>query len=633
MERIDVSDKRSLISAVKDNLLTEKFTDCVLVTKEGITVQVHSLVLTTSPTLNTLLLASSCCRGLCSHPSNTTIMLPDVSYRQLDIILNLFYTGELKCTKEEVGVIKELLVDVLGMSKHLVMLQSKPDHTDCEECGEHVPLSGLVDHMYSVHIEEPCVRDMTKVDKKDNSRVVCSQHSGPGNKPCDVDDVKTRISNGIFNYVGQEDPVSCVLEHYRIHFENFMLYLKRKHPSLISPALEIIFDDAKMRQLAKTAPSNVMESTVDSPLWTTRADVDSLLQSNSQANKNSASSTTSTSATGGLSSSEDEDIIKPARKNTKRKKFALDSSSDGSTTAIEPRNFGVFASSSQDKSGGILGENDISPPSYCNDFMISDVRSDFVAENLSVDSRKRKFHEESLTANAADNPQAKKHRDGGHKRCRVCRENIEEVHFTRHVTPHLYHLWPPGEVERDVPDQLCKLDCGRQFKNWKHHILHLATHHDQLNAKLAAADESLSDYVLEEDDFSAGVGVGDGEVGGLATLTACSRREVLARHDLDPDLFNEDRASPDATAVENETANNSEEPNIDELLDDSQEDPDRENASEPVEVDTKPTLPLVQSLQTTLNSPILIESHDSDSDQTEPWQENDDARMKEVDDC
>merc|ERR1719427_881342 len=100
-----------------------------------------------------------------------------------------------------------------------------------------------------------------------------------------------------------------------------------------------------------------MESSVDSPLWSTRADVDSLLQSNSQANKNSASSTTSTSATGGLSSSEDEDIIKPARKNPdKRKKFALDSSSDGSTTAIEPRNFGVFASSSQDKSGGILGE-------------------------------------------------------------------------------------------------------------------------------------------------------------------------------------------------------------------------------------------------------------------------------------
>ena len=79
----------------------------------------------------------------------------------------------------------------------------------CEECAEHVPVNSWLGHLVSYHVEEPCLRDMSMVEAGDSRSLSCSQHSGV--KACYIDAKKTRINNGIFNYLGKEDPVACLL--------------------------------------------------------------------------------------------------------------------------------------------------------------------------------------------------------------------------------------------------------------------------------------------------------------------------------------------------------------------------------------------------------------------------------------
>ena len=163
---LEDDDRKRLTSNVRENLLTEMFTDCILVTKEGISVPVHKMVLTPSPLLKSLLLSSSCCRGLCSHVTTTTIMLPDISYPVLNILLDFFYTGVVKCSNSEKNLLREVLVNVLGVPRSTVMLHAKPGHTDCTECGDHVPVASLLDHFVKKHVEDPCLRDMARVESR-----------------------------------------------------------------------------------------------------------------------------------------------------------------------------------------------------------------------------------------------------------------------------------------------------------------------------------------------------------------------------------------------------------------------------------------------------------------------------------
>ena len=108
---------------------------------------------------------------MCSHSSTTTILLPDVSYRQLDIFLGFFYMGMIKCTSCEMDTVKDLLVNMFFVPRNTVMLHNNDGHTDCAECGQHVAIARLLEHLVSDHVEEPCVKDMVKLERG-NSRAV-----------------------------------------------------------------------------------------------------------------------------------------------------------------------------------------------------------------------------------------------------------------------------------------------------------------------------------------------------------------------------------------------------------------------------------------------------------------------------
>ena len=65
-----------------------------------------------------------------------------------------------------------------------------------------------------------------------------------------------------------------------------------------------------------------------------------------------------------------------------------------------------------------------------------------------------------------------------------------EINFKRHLTTHLYELWP--KVKRTEEKQQCKkIGCEKQFSNWKFSITHLATVHGELTNKLEEREETL----------------------------------------------------------------------------------------------------------------------------------------------
>eukprot|EP00090_Calanus_glacialis_P016060 TRINITY_DN25178_c0_g1_i1.p1 TRINITY_DN25178_c0_g1~~TRINITY_DN25178_c0_g1_i1.p1 ORF type:complete len:771 (-),score=256.66 TRINITY_DN25178_c0_g1_i1:123-2390(-) len=737
-----VGDKRFLIASVKDSLVGEKFTDCVLVTKEGIPVPVHRMVLTPSPFLKTLLLSTSCCRGLCSHASTTTIMLPDVSYRQLDILLGFFYTGMINCTSSEMDIVKDLLVNVFFVPRNTVMLHKKDGHTDCAECGQHVPIARLLEHLVTDHVEKPCVKDMARVEGGDSRAVSCSQHGG--NKACDIDLEKTRISNGIFNYVGQEDPVSCVVDHYRKHFDNMVQFVRKEHPSFVIPLhMNLRFDEVKLRQLARTSSSHLLEPSSVQVNWNTRAEVDKFLHQSTAPDSSStptrpgqppaspppSAATPPTSHSGGLSSPEEDLSDKAAKVNsvkpqkpqdkvkTRRKKSMLsssDSSSDGfsdpygsasvgasgkyfqlskkpgghsqnmfrNNSHLEPiKPLGISNNSNKNilKSKTIVHTNvDISSAGSSSIFNPLSVGSSS-SSGSSGSSNKRKLSEEdnsnitsntntttsnivsTTTTTTSNNPPAKKQRTStsGQRTCKVCRKQHLDSQFARHVTTHLYQLWP--EVERTAREHHCSLGCIKQLESWKNLVLHLATHHNQLETKLGSMDQTLSDYEMDDTEET---GVGLGEIGGMSTIAASSAREVLARHDLSPDHFREDRTSPkiaeplaslnisqnplldssqdDAMVI---VENGDEDVDVNELLDDSQDDPDifpavpalpkvlaTPTACSPIIIDTSQSdsdAATVQEIINGLDSPVVKKDDDADSDATAPW-EGEGDRMKEV---
>ena len=141
--------------------------------------------------------------------------------------------------------------------KTMMLLENREDYTECVECGETVCVSDLLGHLKRYHVEEPCLRDMSKVEEGDNKAVPCSQHAGV--IICDVDADRIRICNGILNYVGKEDPLSCVLEHYKIHLDNMVQFVRREHPSLLLPSDMLRLEEDKLRLLARNSSSRLLE--------------------------------------------------------------------------------------------------------------------------------------------------------------------------------------------------------------------------------------------------------------------------------------------------------------------------------------------------------------------------------------
>jgi len=628
-------DGRLIVSSARESFESEMFTDCILITKERIPVPVHRTVVSTSPFLETLLLSTSCCRGMCSQFTETTIMLPDVSYKMLSIVLDFFYTGKIRSTNSEMAMVKDLLVNMLKVPKGLVMLHKKDGYTDCVECAQHVPVSSLLEHLVTRHVEDPCIKDMSKVEGGNNRAVSCSQH--PGVIPCDIDEDGKRINHGIFNYIGKEDPVSCVLEHYKIHYNNIVQYVKNEYPQIGIP-LNINFDERKLRELARNCSSKLLEPDSDY-LKQPRTGCNNTKTGISQSvtppdlsrpglhlPPSPLSRTHPTSECGAKSifiagppdkdlhhtSSKPDDVKGKIESKMKSMLSSSSSSSDSEDSSSDPPGGNDIM-----EQGNSIADNMVDH--YPNAGTLKNKPSADVTED-DLNS-KRKFSDDKDDTSSSSNtgvPPAKKSRTNNHGQilCKVCKKTQVEYQFAKHVTTHLYELWP--EIERTEETKTCKTEkCDKQFKNWKLYIQHLATQHGELSKKLAARDQALSDYEMDDDVPE------DEEI-----LMRNSKREALLRYGKTEDYFEQEQeiSKTDDQGILNSSQNplldNSQEDalvivenveedvDVDELLNDSQEDPDvqREPAA--------PTLPIKLDRSSGIGiSPIVIDTtSQSDSD-------------------
>jgi len=672
-----IGDKRGIVSSARNSFESEEFTDCILVTSERIPVPVHKMIVRISPLLETLFLSTSCCRGMCSQFTETTIMLPDVSYKMLSIILEFFYTGRIRCTNSEMAMVKDLLVNMFKVPKSLVMLHKKDGHTDCVQCAEHVPVSSLLEHLVTHHVEDPCVKDMCKVEGGNNRAVSCSQH--PGVKVCDIDADSNRIKNGMFNYVGKEDPVACVLEHYKIHYNNMVQYVKNEHPQMVTP-LHIIFDEQKLRELARNCSSKLLEpdsNCLVQPQTGGNNTVAGLTESNQTvtvpvSSKHGPhphpppSSTLASGVSRSFSGPPDKvppiatskpDNIKGIMKKVKSMLSSSSSSDSEDSSTDTPGD------------GDIKGQGSSIPSNRVQNNTKTDIKykpsADETEEDMNFKRKSSDDKDETSNSSSAGVPPTKKARttNHGYKLCKVCRKTQVEHQFSRHVTTHLYELWP--EVERTEGTKNCKKEkCDKQFKHWKLYIQHLATQHGELSKKLAAKNQDLSDYEMDDD-------VPD-------ILMTHSKREALLRYGKSEDYFEQEASITDERVKLNSSQNplldNSQEDamvivenveedvDVDELLNDSQDDPDVRTESEPAVSALPPKLdrwtgisPIVidttsqsdsdvatiQIQETIKNNKDLIppdphpddENNDSDSADTQPLSdpaENCNERLKEV---
>jgi len=451
------------------------------------------------------------------------------------------------------------------------------------------------EHLVSHHVENPCVDDMCEVESGDSRAVSCSQH--PGDKPCDIDLEKTRINNGLFNYVGQQDPVACVLDHYRIHFDNMVLYVKNEYPEVAIP-LHVKFDEEKLRHLVRNNITNITEPDSIS-LGEQQTENGGMLDFTDALNSYDPTPQRARSRSHEeFSEEESHQKLKNKSDIIKKMRSMLSSSSDSDSENIGCRELTGDCENNSSRIKDISNVNsntgtqnidaftsahakatniDAFTSAYakatedCREFEYSMGESASDINQPSLASSKRKsceFKDESNNSSSSVQPDVKKVRL--QRLCRVCKKWQTADQFDKHVSTHLYEWWP--EVKRTDEKQNCK-KCDKQFKKWNNYIQHLATYHGELNSKLAAKGQELSDYEL------------DGDIPDAAEiLRRGGKRDALGRYGLPEDYFEQDQSHEASLGKEEqEKLNSSQNP----LLDSSQEDAMvvLENGDEDIDVD------------------------------------------------
>jgi len=221
------SDRRSFFSNVLALFRTESSSDCKLISQEGISIDVHRVMMLQSPYLTNLLNSVCCCHGSCAHQEEVTLMLPDIEYSHLEPVIDYLYTGVLSVAESERHEISEIF-RLFQVPLNEASLAPNPPNKEieCPECSEQVQAPDLLDHLLETHIKAPCLRDMRSVHSSNNTAVKCSQHKNQNpNQSCDIDANIQVISNGYFNYAGKKDPLDIVLMHYKVHFDRIAAWV------------------------------------------------------------------------------------------------------------------------------------------------------------------------------------------------------------------------------------------------------------------------------------------------------------------------------------------------------------------------------------------------------------------------
>jgi len=478
---------RWLVQGAHDSLLSELHTDLTLVTKEGISIAVHRIMLSQCSNLLPVVFSASCCGGRCNSQAPITILLPDLPYRPLKVALDFLYCGRIECFTEERSEVREVL-RLLGFPSGLIEVEEKKNGwVSCTSCSAYLPQDELPDHMIEEHVLKPAEADVDKVGRGDNSTVRCSYTSSQ----CFLDTNLGRVNNGYFNYVGLRNPLECVVQHYMdVHLEDMVSHLRTEWDIEVEKEQHDLF----VRQLTKLK-DKVIIPVLEVSLEEGRTGFDE-----EDGPQSGDIMTMETSEEG-----EDEEVESLYSGN-------MDSPIEdvGHTDAENESDMAVEDSSSVDTIP-----------------FVDTVVVGNLPDVVGMSSSSVGLEGEDMVGD--EEPVAKKpKKDIPVTKCRICYEVFSSVHFKRHVTSHVKGRWT--EVQLGEGGRKCDR-CGKNFQGRDALIVHLATKHNELAAKLEVEGESISDYEVREVD--------NVEQEQKLSLMTATKEEVRKRVGLPDDYFSE----------------------------------------------------------------------------------------------
>jgi len=471
-----------LVQGAHDSLLSEEHSDLTLVSKEGVSIAVHKIMLAQCSTLQPILLASSCCGGRCNSQAQTTVMLPDLPYSALKNALDFLYCGRIECSIEDRAGVREVL-KVLGVrSGSIEVEQRREGWVSCTSCSAYLPLDQLAHHMVDAHVIKPAEADMKKMGRGDNCTVRCSYSSSP----CNLDSNLTRVSNGFYNYLGLSNPLNCVVQHYKeVHLVDMVKHLQKEWNLKIDQRQYMEFEIQFTRLLATEAVNKMMRG-VASPLEVSLEEGrDGWIQIGDLNPEDFGTS----------GEEEDEEVESSYSGNMDSPDDLDEEENKGDEGEDNPSSIETIAFDKKDDPTNIGLTISLPPTLECEDV---------IQEPLAKKPRKA--------------PTAIK--------CRICDKEFSSEHFKRHVTTHLKGRWK--EVSLEEGKRTCN-HCKKTLQGREALIVHLATKHNELAAKLEEEGESLSDYEVRE--------VTDIEQERILNLTTATKEEVLGRIGFAKDYF------------------------------------------------------------------------------------------------
>jgi len=323
---------------------------------------------------------------------------------------------------------------------------------------------------------KPAVADIEKVGRGDNSTVRCSYSSSP----CNLDSNLTRVNNGFFNYLGLSNPQGRVVEHYKeVHLVDMVKHLQKEWDLRIDRNQYKEFEIQLTSLLAK----DIVRREIVAPLkvsleegWIQIGDIEpgDFGTSGEEEDEEVESSYS------GNMDSPDDDVDK--------EEDNVDDPSSVETIPFETKN---------------------KLPSLPDLLGLTNSNSKLKGEDV------------------MEEPRAKKPRKAPTAiKCRICDKEFSSEHFKRHVTTHLKSRW--REVSLEEGKRTCN-HCKKALQGREALIVHLATKHNELAAKLEEEGESLSDYEVRE--------VTDVEQERILNLTTATKEEVLGRIGFAKDYF------------------------------------------------------------------------------------------------
>jgi len=243
--------KFPLLQELQSLALSGQHSDVVFISKENLRISAHKAILSRDKFWKRLFLAGECCNSL-----ETTVLLPDYSYREVWTILEGYYK-------------ERLVFDSLEGKDNFEALQRSYNRkagvkVECRICKTELDnIRELSDHVEK-HVRDKSTRDILKyrtTQCKDN--VKCS-FTHPN--LCTIEKDRKTLTNGIFNDVDIENEAEMIEQikaHYRRHLRDEMKHITDKYGDCDNSLPIDAQEDTHLHQSNGTKRSRDMSSDDD----------------------------------------------------------------------------------------------------------------------------------------------------------------------------------------------------------------------------------------------------------------------------------------------------------------------------------------------------------------------------------